>query len=153
MAYRLGAENGKTQINPGRLVRRRTEDNARLRYLAREEYDKLLKVIQRDNPNQVPAFIVSVYTGMRWSEQFSLDWKQVDLKRKVIRLTMTKNGSARNVPLNSVALDALQGQRTIVPHGAGDQVFPRPGPSSDCRWRFEPALEEANGSVPFSHGG
>jgi integrase len=91
----------------------------------------------------VPAFIASVYTGMRWGEQFSLEWGQVDLKRKVIRLTKTKNGSARNVPLNSVALDALQQQRASVPHDAGDMVFPRPGPRSDCRWWFEPALTEA----------
>jgi integrase len=80
---------------------------------------------------------------MRWGEQYSLTWAQVDLKRKVVRLTTTKNGSARNVPLNSVTLDALLGQQTIVPHEAEDMVFPRPGPSSDCRWWFAPALMEA----------
>ena len=59
------------------------------------------------------------------------------------RLTKTKNGSARNVPFNSVALDALKAQKAKVPHDPGDVVFPRPGPSSDCRWWFEPALREA----------
>jgi len=94
-------------------------------------------------PEQVSAFIVSVYTGMRWGEQFSLEWGQVDLKRKVIRLTKTKNGSARNVPLNSVALEALTKQKEAVPHDADKPVFPRPGPRPDCRWWFEPALIEA----------
>jgi integrase len=130
-------------MNPARIVRARRENNARLRYLTREEYEALLKIIRRDNPDQVAAFIVSVYTGMRWGEQFSLEWRQVDLKRKVIRLTQTKNGSARNVPLNSVALDALAKQQAAVPHAASDPVFPRPGPRSDCRWWFEPALTEA----------
>lgn len=143
LAYRLGAENGKTAVNPARLVRARKEDNARFRYLSKDEYAKLLKIIRRDNPDQVPAFIVSIYTGMRWGEQFSLTWNQVDLERKVIRLTKTKNGSARNVPLNSIALDALVKQHAAVPHGASDPVFPRPGPRSDCRWWFEPALTEA----------
>jgi len=80
---------------------------------------------------------------MRWGEQFSLEWSQVDLERKIIRLTKTKNGSARNVPLNAVALDALKQQKEAVSHEAGDPVFPRPGTRSDCRWWFEPALREA----------
>ena len=62
---------------------------------------------------------------------------------KVIRLTATKNGSARNVPLNSVTLAALKEHREAVPHQAGDMVFPRPGPKADCRWWFIPALVEA----------
>ena len=143
LAYRLGNENGKVSINPARLVRMRTENNARLRFLSRDEYKKVRAIIGRDNPEQVPAFIVSIYTGMRWGEQFSLIWEQVDLKRKMIRLTQTKNGSARNVPLNSVALDALKAQQAKVPNTPGDAVFPRPGPSSDCRWWFQPALVEA----------
>jgi integrase len=136
-------ENGKTTVNPARLVRMRTEHNARMRFLSRDEYTKLLGIVRGDNPEQVPAFIVSVYTGMRWGEQFSLEWGQVDLKRKVIRLTKTKNGSARNVPLNSVALETLTRHRESVAHAPADAVFPRPGPHSDCRWWFEPALTEA----------
>jgi integrase len=143
LAYRLGMENGKVEGNPARLVRLRTEDNARLRFLNRDEYTKLLGIIRRDHPEHVPAFIVSVYTGMRWGEQFSLEWGQVDMKRKVIRLTNTKNGSARNVPLNSVALEALTKQREAVPHEADKPVFPRPGQYADCRWWFNPALTEA----------
>ncbi len=143
LAYRLGMENGKVESNPARLVRLRTENNARLRFLSRDEYAKLLGIVRRDHPEQVPAFVVSVYTGMRWGEQFSLEWGQLDFKRKVIRLTETKNGSARNVPLNSIAFDALTQQREAVLHDAGDPVFPRPGPRSDCRWWFIPALIEA----------
>jgi integrase len=143
LAFRLGMENGKVESNPARLVRLRTENNARLRFLSRPEYGKLLVIIQRDYPEHVPAFIVSVYTGMRWGEQFSLTWEQVDTKRKVIRLTTSKNGSARNVPLNSVSLAALKEQRSAVPHAARDKVFPLPGPKADCRWWFLPALLEA----------
>ena len=142
LAYRLGMENGKVPSNPARLVSLRTEHNARMRFLSRAEYAELLGIIQRDNPQQAPAFTLSVYTGMRWGEQFSLEWSQVDLKRKIIRLTKTKNGSARNVPLNAVALEVLKQQKEAVVHEAGDPVFPRPGPRSDCRWWFEPALSE-----------
>jgi integrase len=143
LAYKLGMANGKVQSNPARLVRLRTENNGRLRFLSREEYKKVLEIIQRDNPDQVQAFVVSVYTGMRWGEQFQLTWSQLDFKRKNIRLKKTKNGMERNVPLNSVALEALKTQQASVPHQPSDVVFPRPGPSSDCRWWFEPSLTEA----------
>jgi integrase len=143
LAYRLGMENDKVQSNPARLVRMRSEHNARLRHLSREEYDRLFKILQNKHPEHVPAFIVSIYTGMRWGEQFSLTWGQVDLNRKIVRLTKTKNGSARNVPLNSIALDALKTQQQKVPHKSDDMVFPRPGPSSDTRWWFQPALADA----------
>lgn len=143
LAFRLGMENQKVTSNPARLVLRRTEDNARLRYLSREEYAEVLAIIQRDHPTQTPAFVVGAFTGMRWGEQFSLTWGQVDFKRKVIRLLKTKNGSARNVPLNSVAMDALKVQQPTVPHSAGDRIFPLHSDSDRCRWWFEPALREA----------
>jgi integrase len=143
LAYRLGMENRKVSSNPARLVRLRTERNARHRFLSRDEYKELLGIIQHDSPEHIPDFAVSVFTGMRFGEQYSLVWGQVDFKRKLIRLTQTKNGSARNVPLNSVALEALKEQHSKVPHASGDIVFPRPGPKSDCRWWFLPALLRA----------
>jgi integrase len=143
LAYRLGMANGKVTSNPARLVRLRTENNARQRYLTREEYNTLLGIIGRDNPEQAVAFVVSVYTGMRFGEQFTLTWNQVDFTRKKIRLEKTKNGSKRDVPLNSITLEAMNKQHAAVPHVSKDPVFPRPGPSSDCRWWFEPALRKA----------
>jgi integrase len=61
---RLGMENGKVPMNPARLVRARRENNARLRFLSREEYDRLLCVIRMDFPRQVPEYILSVYAGI-----------------------------------------------------------------------------------------
>jgi len=143
LCFREGQRNGKVDGNPARLVRLRHEENARLRFLGRDEYAKLAAIIQRDHPEHFPSFVISVFTGMRLSEQFSLTWGQVDFERRIIRLTRTKNGWARNVPLNSATLNALQSQRNHVPHKPGDMVFPRPGPASDYRWWFKPALREA----------
>jgi integrase len=143
LCYRLGMEEGKVTSNPARLVRMRRENNARLRYVTRDEYRKISDIILRDFPKQQPAFVVSVYTGMRWGEQFSLTWNQVDMRRKVIRLTQTKNGSARNVPLNSVSVEALDHQQSQVPHKPADPVFPLNSASDRCRWWLEPALAEA----------
>ena len=140
-------ENGKVNANPARLARARKEDNARIRYLSREAYAELSRVIERDYPRQLPAFVISVYTGMRWSEQFTLKWTQVDLKRRVLRLWGTKDPTgrvqtrARNVPLNSVTVAALVEQQKMVPHKPGDLVFPEAG--DYCRFWFEPSMVEA----------
>jgi len=134
-------------MNPARLVRARRENNARLRFLSREEYERLLRVIHRDFPRQVPAFVLSAYTGMRWSEQFNLKWSQGDLKRRVIRLAETKDPTgrvqspARNVPLNSVAFASLEEQRSMVNHKAAELVFPEA--RDYCRFWFEPCRAAA----------
>ncbi|HTV07205.1 MAG TPA: site-specific integrase [Acidobacteriaceae bacterium] len=141
LCYRLGMENDNVVSNPAWLVRMRKENNARLRFLSRSEYRKISRIILTSNPRQHPAFVLSVYTGMRWGEQFSLTWNEVDLKRNVIRLTETKNGSARNVPLNSIAIDALRAQQKLVPHKPVDKIFPEAG--NYCRFWFEPAIKEA----------
>jgi integrase len=147
LCFRLGMEKGKVSSNPARLVRMRKENNGRIRYLSRKEYEKLSEVIRRDYPDQHPAFAVSVYTGMRWGEQFTLTWSQVNLKGKVIHLWGTKDPTgkvetrSRNVPLNSIALGAMREQHRRVPHSSADKVFPRAG--DYCRFWFEPALREA----------
>ena len=77
LCYREGLRNGKVTINPARLVRHRKEDAGRLRFLSREEYDRLHKVIARRFPEYLAEFVVSIHTGMRLSEQYSCAWSHL----------------------------------------------------------------------------
>lgn len=52
--------------------------------------------------------VLALETGMRRSEVTSLRTDQVDLDRRVARLDVTKNGSARTVPLSRRAAEVLQ---------------------------------------------
>jgi hypothetical protein len=74
LCYREGVRNGKVSVNPARLVRQRKEGTGRLRFLSREEYDRLHKVIAVRFPEHLAEFVVSVHTGMRLSEQYSSLW-------------------------------------------------------------------------------
>lgn len=132
LCYREGLHNNKTTINSARQVRHRREGAGRLRFLSREEYDKLYKAIERRFPEHVAKFIISVSTGMRLSEQYSLTCGQVHLDRRTIDLTKTKNGSARTVHLNADSDATLQSLRHKR-HKASDPVFPRQGPRFDTR--------------------
>ena len=144
ICYRLGMKNGKVTSNPARLVDRRQEPSGRLRYLSRAEFGRLAEAVREDNPEQLAALEVSTFTGIRWSEQFGITWAQVDWTGKCIRLTKTKNKSDREVPLNSVALDAIKRQWAAQSDAKPtDKVFPLPGHAADHRWWFNPALKKA----------
>jgi len=142
LCYREGVRNGKVAVNPARLVRQRKEGGGRLRFLSREEYDRLCEVITKRFPEHLAEFVVSVHTGMRLSEQYSCTWSQVNLDRRTIELTKTKNGSARAVHLNSDAVAAIESLRRPILR-ASDPVFPRQGKSFDTRSWFHPCLEDA----------
>lgn len=57
-----------------------------------------------------PAIIISLNTGMRQGELFSLRWADVDLERSQLTICAdsAKSGRTRHIPLNSEALTALQ---------------------------------------------
>ncbi|MBB5316676.1 tyrosine-type recombinase/integrase [Tunturibacter empetritectus] len=142
LCYREGLHNGKVTVNPARQVRHRRESVGRLRFLSRDEYDTLHEAIKARFPEHLAEFIVSVNTGMRLSEQYSLTWGQVHLDRRTIDLTKTKNGSARTVHLNADAVAALK-TRHKKNTKPTDMVFPRQGPRFDTRSWFVPSLEDA----------
>jgi len=110
-------------------------------FLSREEYGRLYAAISNLFPEHLAEFIVSVHTGMRLSEQYSLTWSQVHFDRRSIDLTKTKNGSARTGHLNASAIEALESVR-VDEHPKG-KVFPRNGKDFDTRSWFHPCLKEA----------
>ena len=58
----------------------------------------------------LPASLVARHTGLRRGEQFTLDWQQVNLTEKSIRVEApkSKNYQTRTIPLNSIALSVLR---------------------------------------------
>lgn len=121
LIYREALRNGTVASNPARLVRMRTVNNARIRWLTDTEESTILKNMP-DHPLYRAAVIIALHTGMRREEQFSLGWEQVNMAIRDIHLTRTKNGSDRHIPINSVCLPAI---RCLRPHKSGP-VFRSP---------------------------
>lgn len=107
LAYRLGIENDLLSVNPVRLVRRRHEDNGRIRWLTADEETKLVALIESEYPDELPAFHLALHTGMRKSEQYGLRWDCVDLERRQITIPRSKHGGIRYIPLDNTAANAL----------------------------------------------
>ena len=108
LIFREALRNGKVTSNPARLVRLRHEDNGRIRFLTDDEERRMRKVITEQFPEHLPELTISLGTGMRLSEQYSLTWEQIDFPRKEIYLERTKNGSARTVPMNGDVVRAFE---------------------------------------------
>jgi integrase len=124
LCFREGIANGKAKSNPARMVRQKKENNGRLRFLSRDEAVILATAMAEVCPDKTSAFHVSVNTGMRLSEQFTLQWKYLNFERKIVDLTKTKNGVPRIVPLNSIALAAFIEQKKGITPSGNDLIFP-----------------------------
>jgi site-specific recombinase XerD len=131
------------KYNPARLVNRRREDNARVRWLLSDEEKRLRAVIEAKWPEHLPEFEIALHTGMRRSEQYSLMWPDVDFPNRVITVRRTKNGEVRHIKLNQIALAAF-GKLFARSNGVG-YVFTnsRFEHLLNSRHWFEPAIEEA----------
>ncbi|HYH21723.1 MAG TPA: site-specific integrase [Azospirillum sp.] len=92
--------------NPVRAFDKRTvrESKARIRYLTPEEYERLLKAAA---DYLRPMITLAVHTGMRADELLSLEWRQVNLRRREITLEKTKTDLPRVIPLNDTAMGLL----------------------------------------------
>jgi integrase len=90
--------------NPVMNIRKPPPGQGRNRRLSADEETKLLAACDNYS-NPMLGWIVraALFTGMRAGEIISLRRDQVDLVRRVIHLTNTKNGSARTVPLTRKA--------------------------------------------------
>lgn len=143
-AYSLAIKNGDVFTNPARLVDHRPENNRRIRYLLEKEEIRLREVMSVTTPAQLPALDVALNTGMRKGEQFSLEWTQVDLDRKRIYLSQTKNGSSREIPLNRTCLKVLENLYDKRPdEGPVFRSSRYKKPLADPKKWFETALRNA----------
>ncbi|MGC9208190.1 site-specific integrase, partial [Acidithiobacillus sp.] len=68
---------------------------------------RLLAACQIVNPELAAIVRFALETGMRQGEIVGMTWAMVDLRRRIVHLPDTKNGSARDVPLSSIAEQVL----------------------------------------------
>jgi len=142
LVFRVAMENEKLDANPASKIKRKSENNDRIRFLSTDEEKAVTKVIRKTWPHYLPVFILSLHTGMRASEQLWLRWNDVELQGRVLTLWKTKPGKTRHIPLNSVALKQFLALQTKTKSGfifrntEGDRL------RATRDW-FEPAVAKA----------
>ncbi|QRR09740.1 site-specific integrase [Burkholderia sp. MS455] len=94
--------------NPFRAVRRPAEGPPRDRRLKLGEQAALLSACDDARaPYLRPVVELALETAMRQSELVSLAWQRISLSGRYAYLPVTKNGTARGVPLSSRAIEIL----------------------------------------------
>ncbi|MGV1101067.1 site-specific integrase [Thiovibrio sp. JS02] len=95
--------------NPVQAIRLPSAGKARDRRLQGNEEERLLTACSASrSPALKEIVILAIETAMRLSELLSLQWRYVDLGKRIAHLPDTKNGDSRNVPLSSRAIEVLR---------------------------------------------
>lgn len=108
--------------NPVKLVKRPRIAPGRDRRLQPGEEAALLAACESSRSAALPVLVrLAIETAMRLGELLALDWKHVDLDRRVAFLPHTKNGHTRSVPLSPAAVALLR----AWPRSVSGRVFPQ----------------------------
>jgi len=121
--FNRARRHGLLSANPVKGVTKFKEPEGRIQFVMPEQEAAILDALR---PDLRSLFTISINTGLRWSEQISLEWRDVDFLTRLITVKRSKSGYSRQVPMNSLVRSALMdlaGQRQR-PDDPGEHVFP-----------------------------
>jgi site-specific recombinase XerD len=95
---------GKAEKNPVQGLKQ-FKESQRTRYLTEEEEGRLRAVFP---PKHWPLVEIAVNTGMRRSEQFGLQWDNVNFNSEFITIPRSKHGEVRHIPMNKTVQKIFQ---------------------------------------------
>jgi integrase/recombinase XerC len=113
--FRFACREGILQNNPATTVRSPKQPQPLPRHLRPGELESLLDAARGDKPleRRDLAILELLYAaGLRVSELVGLDWRDLDLEGRVLRV-MGKGGKERMVPFGVPAADALRRWLTV----------------------------------------
>jgi site-specific recombinase XerD len=129
MIFKHGKRKDLISVNPAADVPLRDVGHGIIeRFLSADEEKRLREVLQRKIDSHDPIkqpelrkqaihrlleFEVSLKSGMRRSEQYNLQWGDVDFDRRIMRLKKTKNGKPRNAYMIDDVAVALKQLRDL----------------------------------------
>lgn len=147
LVFRLAIEAGKLSTNPATGIRKKQEDNQRVRFLTPAEKARLTAVLQERNPEYAPVYLLALHTGMRTSEQLRAQVGDYDPATVTMMIRQQKDRTAaktRYVPMDPIAIAAYN--RLAAGKKRGDLLCTNQqgGTLSETRYWFDPALDEAH---------
>ena len=133
---------GYASNNPVRRVEFLSENESlRERVLTEDEESRLFESI---SPHLRLILMVALNTGMRKGEIFNLKWEDIDFESRKIRISKSKSGRGRTIPMNSILFSLLSGLKSQ--NGKTEFVFTNPEtgkPYIDIKKAFNGACKRA----------
>jgi len=138
--YTIAIDYGKVDARPFTTAKKTFMEKSRLRYLMPDEVKCLLEACC---PHLRPIVITALHTGMRKSEILGLRLgDEIDLQKRRITLTKTKNNEDRSIPINETLSEMLLG--ATAGKKAGDYLFTWQGKKmADIKNAWASALKSA----------
>ncbi|WP_211169034.1 tyrosine-type recombinase/integrase [Aromatoleum toluvorans] len=109
--------------NPVRAIRKPPNGRPRERRLLPGELERIIAA--SESPDFPAIVTLAAETAMRRSEILGLEWRYVDLRKRLVTLPLTKNGDSRTVPLTRKAVEVL----STLPRRIDGRVFDKNGTS------------------------
>ena len=97
-----------TGENPVSLIKLPKRDNRRVRFLSREEADRLLGALSERSLQLHNISLLSLYCGLRAGEVFNLTWGDVDFQRRQLFIKDPKSGKNRYAYLTAETYSVLE---------------------------------------------
>ena len=121
-------------------------------HLTEREIDKLMTTARQDSRyghRDATAILVAFWHGLRASELCALEWDQIDLTRKTIRIHRVKGGDPATHYLSNSELRALRRLQRENPPGPHVFVSERGGPVTPAWFRKMFARLGERSKMPF----
>jgi integrase len=116
--------------NPCRGVSFPSPNNARQRFLSKDEVIVLLEALQSHSTQVARIATLSLYGGLRLGEVLALRWSNVNLGNGIITILDAKNNKSRPVFITEPIRQVLQG---MVP-GSPDELLFKARTGSPVQW-------------------
>lgn len=107
--------------NPVTLTKKPKYDNTRDRFLSKAEAKQLLDALAKKSKAIHDMALLSLYTGLRLGEIYSLTWTDIDLAHRQITVRDTKSGRTRVAGMTKQVKAMLE---TVPKHEGCQYVFP-----------------------------
>jgi integrase len=121
----FAAARGWIQSKP--QFERLRESEGRVRFLSRDEYERILHDLSENDNELHNLVVVLVETGLRLGEALDLKWENIDFSSGHIRVWHNKSDKPRSVPMSSGVrrwLSFIQARPDLYP-GASERPFGR----------------------------
>ena len=110
---------------PGRSVKAPKFDNRKMRFLTHDECETLLAKLREASPQVADMALLSLDTGMRAGEIFSLLWENVNMDAEQIRVVDAKAGNRTaymTERVKSMLQGLLGGDGLVFPSKTGERI-------------------------------
>ncbi|MCU7837182.1 MAG: site-specific integrase [gamma proteobacterium symbiont of Taylorina sp.] len=150
--FEYGKEQYGLTENPCRDVKSKPENKGRTRFLSDDERKALLHSCKKSEWSKMYLLcLMALTTGARQSELLHLKMQDIDFKKRIAHLHMTKNGEQRLLPLTNEVIELIQPKNekvvSIAKSDKTELLFPskkKPKQPFEFRKHWKKALIDAD---------